>query len=153
MLNFAGFNLEYLLWYNFQNLTLMKNVFYLLMMSFLLLQCKSLQSTTTSAEKPLTIAQDSLTYDVIIFDVGFESYLNTIAKPMNFYSQDYYELKNSLYVLSWNYRVRTSRQGHWSQVFESEIDYDSNINYGLEVNYKLYNYFKFIEYKYKIKIQ
>ena len=36
-----------------------------------------------------------------------------------------------------------------NSIYENEINYDSNTDYGLDVNYKLYNYFKFVEHKYK----
>ncbi len=130
----------------------MKNILILLILSFLLFQCKVPMNTASTKEKPVTIANDSLEYDIIITDIGFDKYLYTIAKPKNFYSQDYYEQKNRFYVPAWNHKVRTSRTGKWTQVFENEIDYDYKINYGLEVNYKLYNYFKFVEYNYRIKL-
>lgn len=130
----------------------MKNLLILLVFSFVLFQCKSTKTTTQPTKQSVEIAKDSIEYDVIITDIGFEKYLITIAKPMNFYSQDYYESKNRLYVPIYNQHVRTSRTGKWSQIFEQEIDYDPKTNYGLEVNYKLYNYFKFIEYTYKIKL-
>lgn len=130
----------------------MKKLFFLLILSLLLLQCGAPKQTTDITKKPVTIANDSLEYDIVIVDIGFDHYLNTIAKPMNFYSQTYYEQKNRLYVTAWNQRVRTSRTGKWSQVFENEIDYDVKINYGIELNYKLYNYFKFVEQQYQIKL-
>jgi hypothetical protein len=130
----------------------MKKLLFLLILSLLVIQCKTSKSAVAVDTKPITIANDSLEYDIIIIDIGFDSYLNTIAKPMNFYSQDYYEQKNRFYVPAWNHRVRTSRTGKWSQVSENEIDYDFKINYGLEVNYKLFNYFKFVEHQYNIKL-
>jgi hypothetical protein len=134
------------------NLTAMKNLLFLLLLSFILFQCKIPQTTTQTSKQSVEIAKDSIEYDVIVTDIGFEKYLYTIAKPINFYSQDYYEQKNRLYVPMYNQRVRTASSSKWSAVFEQEIDYDPSIDYGLDVNYKLYNYFKFIEYTYKIKI-
>ena len=90
---------------------------------------------------------DSLEYEIIITDIGFETYLNTIAKPENFYSQEFYENKNRFYVTEWNIRAQNPLR-YRSDIYENQIDYDFNVDYGLEVNYKLYNYFKFIEYKY-----
>lgn len=121
------------------------------LVGLLLFQCKTPQPTIPQTDSKVAIAKDSIAYDVIVTDIGYDLYLNTIAKPMNFYSQDYYEQKNRLYVPIWNSRVRTSSR-KWSHVFEREIEYDFTIDYGLEVNYKLYNYFKFIEYTYKIKL-
>lgn len=129
----------------------MKKLLCMALVGFLLFQCKTPQPTIPQTDSKVAIAKDSIAYDVIVTDIGYDLYLNTIAKPMNFYSQDYYEQKNRLYVPIWNSRVRTSSR-KWSHVFEREIEYDFTIDYGLEVNYKLYNYFKFIEYTYKIKL-
>jgi hypothetical protein len=111
----------------------------------------TLKSTESTQEQPYRIANDSLEYEIIIFDLGFETYLQTIARPANFYTQQYYENKNRLYVTEWNLRAQNPLRYN-NQIFENRIDYDFNTNYGLDVNYKLYNYFKFVEYKYKIKI-
>jgi len=102
------------------------------------------------SEQAVRIANDSLEYEIIIIDIGFESYLQTIAKPANFYSQEYYELKNKFYITEWNIRAQNPLRYN-SSIYENTIDYDFNIDYGLDVNYKLYNYFKFVEYKYKQK--
>lgn len=130
----------------------MKKLLFFAFAVFLLFQCKTPQSTTTQTDSKVIIAKDSIEYDVIVTDIGYERYLNTIAKPMSFYSQEYYEQKNRLYVPIWNNRVRTSISSTQRNIFEQEIDYDRSVNYGLEVNYKLYNYFKFIEYTYNIKL-
>lgn len=102
-------------------------------------------------EQPYRIANDSLEYEIIIFDLGFETYLQTIARPANFYTQQYYENKNRLYVTEWNIRAQNPSRYN-NRIFENRIDYDFNTDYGLDVNYKLYNYFKFVEYKYNIKL-
>jgi len=130
----------------------MKKLLFIAIVGFLLFQCKTPQSTATQTDSQVTIAKDSIEYDVIVTDIGYDRYLHTIAKPKNFYSQEYYEQKNRLYVPIWNNRVRTSYSSKWRNVFEQEIEYDPAINYGLEVNYKLYNYFKFIEYTYNVKL-
>ena len=101
-------------------------------------------------EEKVVIANDSLEYEIIILDQGFTTYLNSIAKPKWYYSESYYKTKNIFYVQEWNIRVRNSIMNRTS-VFENEINYDSKINYGLEVEYLLFSYFKFVEYKYKVK--
>ncbi len=106
------------------------------------------ESETTLPEHAVRIANDSLEYEIIIFDIGFDTYLKTIAKPANYYSQSFYETKNYFYVTEWNIRHHNPMRYN-SSIYENEIDYQAHIDYGLEVNYKLYNYFKFVEYKYK----
>ena len=129
----------------------MKNIFYYAAIGLLIVGCSSSTKTTSNEtnlpKEVVRIANDSLEYEIIIMDIGFETYLNTIAKPENFYSQEYYENKNRFYVTEWNIRAQNPLR-YRSDIYENEIDYDFNVDYGLEVNYKLYNYFKFVEYKY-----
>lgn len=130
----------------------MKTIFYYLAIGLFIVGCSSTTKTTTTSDTSLPegavrIVNDSLEYEIIIFDIGFETYLNTIAKPMNFYSKEYYETKNIFYVSEWNIRALNPRR-YRSDIYENRIDYDLNVDYGLEVNYKLFNYFKFVEYKY-----
>jgi len=94
-----------------------------------------------------TVAVDSLEYSLIIMDPGFESWLAT-RPPKNFYSKQYYEQKNLLYVSEWNHRYRTSQNNS----YETYIDYNANIDYGLDLNYKLFYYFQFFEETNNVKL-
>ncbi|AOW20520.1 DUF6146 family protein [Urechidicola croceus] len=132
----------------------MKNLFYFLAITVMVVSCgtsnKIINARTDSdIEESVVIENDSLEYKIIIYDIGFSNYLNSIAKPVNFYSQNYYENKNIFYVTSWNIRARNPLQ--YGDFYGNEIDYQQNIDYGLDVNYKLFNYFKFVEYKYGIR--
>ena len=131
----------------------MKTLITFLIISIFLISCNSTISTTSEAnsnlpEGAVRIANDSLEYEIIIIDIGFELYLHSIAKPANFYSQSYYEIKNKFYVTEWNIRTQNPLRYN-SSIYENVIDYNFSTDYGLDVNYKLYNYFKFVEYKYK----
>lgn len=101
-------------------------------------------------EKPVVIKNDSLEYEIVVLDPGFNFYLQSIARPMHFYSKQFYKNKNIRYVFEWNNRVRNNNINGSTNTFQMEIDYQSNIDYGLEVEYKLYNYFRFVEYRYKV---
>ena len=98
------------------------------------------------------ISSDSTEYDIIISDIGYESFLVT-QKPMSFYSQRYYENWNRYYVLDWNEKVRSSiyHSTKYQNVFEMFIDYNPSTNYGMEVNYKLYYYFMFVQKRYGVR--
>ncbi|UMB60124.1 DUF6146 family protein [Lutibacter sp. A80] len=130
----------------------MKNIIYLLISFFFAVGCSSITKTTNKdhqlPEEAVRIANDDLEYEIIIIDPGFKTYLLSIAKPANFYSQSYYETKNQFYVIEWNIRANNPSRYN-SNIYENTINYDFNIDYGLDVNYKLFNYFKFVEYKYK----
>lgn len=95
-----------------------------------------------------TVTVDSLEYKLIVLDPGFEAWLAT--KPSKeFYSKEYYEQKNRLYVTEWNQRYMTS--GNHGR-YETYIDYNSNTDYGLDLNYKLYYYFKYFEETNRVKL-
>ncbi len=129
----------------------MKKAIYLLLALFMF-SCGSSQKTVENdlPEGAVKIANEALEYEIIIIDIGFQSYLNSIAKPANFYSVEYYEQRNRQYVTEWNIRHRNP-QRYNPNIYENEINYNPNIRYGLDVNYKLFNYFKFVEYKYNQK--
>lgn len=96
-----------------------------------------------------SVKVDSVTYELIILDPGFDSWLAT-KPPMSFYSKDYYETKNRLYVMEWNYRNQLPMR--FGDMYETRIDYYQNIDYGLELNYRLYYYFLFFEEKNHVKL-
>ncbi|MGB2129198.1 MAG: DUF6146 family protein [Flavicella sp.] len=127
----------------------MKIFSYIPIFIFLLLSCYSKKQGTTTQKEGVTIENDSVSYDIQVLDQGFEVYLRTIARPMHFYSQSYYETRNLFYVAQWNMRAANPIQ-YRNFDFQQAINYDASIDYGLELNYKLYNYFKFVEYRYGI---
>jgi len=110
----------------------------------------SKNSSDKNLEEAVIIENDSLEYQIIITDIGFSTYLHSIAKPMSFHSKEYYQNKNIFYVAEWNNRA--SNPLRYGDFYESRIDYNSHIDYGLEVNYKLYSYFQFIKYKHGIRL-
>jgi hypothetical protein len=102
-------------------------------------------------EEAVVIANDSLEYEVIIFDIGFKRYLNTIARPVGFYSQNYLENWNNIYITNWNIRAQNPTR-YDPNIYANVIDWDPMIDYGMEVNYKLFNYFQFAQLKYNIRL-
>jgi len=103
----------------------------LLILCVIIYNCNSLpiKNTSNTNEKPVVIANDSLEYEVIIFDIGFNLYLNTIARPMGYYSQKFLENKNYIYVTNWNLRA-TNPTRYDTSIYGNVIDYDPRINYG-----------------------
>jgi hypothetical protein len=95
-----------------------------------------------------TISADSIEYELIVIDPGFDTWLYT-KPPMKFYTQEYYATMNRLYVSEWNYRY-TTLKNHGE--YDSYIDYEPETDYGLELNYKLYYYFKYFEEKHGTKL-
>lgn len=103
-----------------------------------------------NSKDTIRIANDSLEYEIIIIEPGFDSWLVT-AKPRNFYSLTYLENKNRFYVAEWNRRVLDPFRYN-PDLYGMRIDYESNIHYGLEVNYLLYNYFVYFQKRYKQRL-
>lgn len=96
----------------------------------------------------LRIANDSLEYEVIIIEPGFNGWLASQARPRGFYSESYLENKNQIYVSVWNNRVMQP-QYYNPRLYEMQIDYNPSIHYGYEVNYLIYNYFIYFQITYK----
>lgn len=87
-------------------------------------------------------------HDIIVIDLGFQTWLASTAKAKGFYEQVYLENKNMRYVQEWNARV-LQPQKYSSNLYEMQIDYSQNIDYGYDVNYTLYNYFIYFQNNYK----
>ncbi|WP_323789004.1 DUF6146 family protein [Psychroserpens sp.] len=124
----------------------------------LLTSCNSAQSvvdTSQEAEIPeddiVRIANDKIEYEIIIIEPGFNSWLNSTARPEGYYSQSYMETRNRIYVQEWNNRVMQVNRFD-SGLYEFQIDYNPNIDYGYDVNYKLYNYFIYFQLKHNQKL-
>ena len=105
-------------------------------------------SSQPKASDTIRIANKELEYEVIIIDPGFNYWLNSQAKPRNFYSQSYLEGKNRVYVAEWNNRVLQYNRYN-PNLYEMNIDYFPGIDYGYEVNYLLYNYLIYFQIKNK----
>lgn len=107
---------------------------------------------TATAQKndTIRIANDSLHYEIIIIEPGFESWLAT-QKPRSYYSLLYLENHNIRFVTEYNNRVAQPYR-YDPNLYEMRIDYSSTINYGYEVNYLLYHYFMYFQFRYKQRL-
>lgn len=136
----------------------MKNLIYISIILLIIIGCSSSKSSVTTTDKSkaekkdtIKIANEELNYEVIIIESGFDFWLNSTAYPRGFYSQQYLENKNYLYVTEWNNRV-LQPQRYNPNLYEMRIDYDPNIDYGYEVNYLIYNYMVYFQNKYNQKL-
>ena len=137
---------------------MMKSSVILFFLGVLIISCNSSKSTVkkvsnsnSRAQDTVRIANDSLEYEILIIEPGFNSWLVSTAKPEGFYSQQYMESRNIQYVMEWNQRV-WQPQRYSSSLYELQIDYQSHIDYGYEVNYKLYNYFIYFQLTYNQRL-
>lgn len=99
----------------------------------------------------ITLSNDNLEYEIIIIEPGFNYWLQSTAKPRQYYSQSYMENRNDIYVREWNSRV-LQPQRFSPNLYELQINYDPFIDYGYEVNYQLYNYFVYFQRKYNQRL-
>ncbi|MFO7978830.1 MAG: DUF6146 family protein [Bacteroidales bacterium] len=119
----------------------------LLLVLFLLPLFASAQENETADTLKINGVEkgDTLEYELIVFDPGFNSWYNMVQQPMSFYSQDYLEMWNERLVRQWNNQVPASQRSNC--LSNTYIDYDPNINYGMELNHKLFYFFRYIDEK------
>lgn len=136
----------------------MRTIATLLFLGLFIASCTGSKSSTQKTsdinikeQDTVRIANDSLEYEIIIIEPGFNSWLASTAKPEGYYSQQYMEVRNRQYVIEWNDRVMQPL-AYNSNLYESQIDYQPNIDYGYEVNYKLYNYFIYFQLTYNQRL-
>lgn len=99
----------------------------------------------------VTIKNDSLEYEIIIMEIGFNTWLQSIAQPRGYYTQNYMENRNRIFVTNWNQRVLEPMRYN-PNLYELRINYDPNVDYGYEVNYQLYNFFIYFQRKYNQRL-
>lgn len=124
----------------------MKSIVLSLVLLVALVSCHFDKNIVAKAKTPdspkssdvVRIANDSLEYEVLIIDSGFNSWLMSYAKPRGYYSETYLENRNQLYVSEWNSRALQPQR--YNGLYEMQIDYNPRIHYGYEVNYLIYNY-------------
>ena len=107
--------------------------------------------TFVDQKDTVRIANDSLQYEVIIIDPGFNTWLNSRALPRNYYSLAFLENKNRIYINEWNNRVLQPMKYN-PNLYLMLIDYNLNVKYGYEVNYLIYNYMIYFQNTYKQKL-
>lgn len=137
----------------------MKKYISILILLLIIIACSTTSQTIASADNAsgkkvndtVRIANDSLEYEVIIIDNGFSTWLASRAYPRNYYSLQYLENKNYLYVTEWNNRV-LQPQRYSPNLYEMSINYRPDIHYGYEVNYLIYNYMIYFQNTYKQKL-
>ncbi|HZJ35815.1 MAG TPA: DUF6146 family protein [Gillisia sp.] len=130
----------------------MKNLLYIFFLGLFIYSCGSGRDfkgskDSRTANDTVRIANDSLQYEIIIIEPGFNLFINSLAKPKGYYSQSYLESKNQILVQEYNSRVRNPLRYN-PNLYIQEINYDPFVNYGYDVNYLLYNYFVYLSNEY-----
>jgi Family of unknown function (DUF6146) len=134
----------------------MKNLVSAVVVILLICCCSQKQTLVAStsgtgiSKDTVRIANDSLEYEIIIIESGFNAWLTT-QKPRNYYSLIYLENHNIRFVTEWNNRVAQPYRFD-PNLYEMRIDYFTHIHYGYEVNYLLYHYFMYFQSRYKQRL-
>ena len=129
---------------------MVKKLFYLLMAVTFLAACSGPKGMVKIEPNGKEIAQeDSVEYELIILDPGFETWYMLQNSPARYRSQQYYESWNQQYVSTWNYLATQPRKRSF---FEPIIGYEPGVDYGFELNHKLFYYFQYVEHVLKIPI-
>lgn len=115
---------------------------------FLLAACASQKGIQGTDKSPI-VEEDSVSYELVIVEPGFETWYQMNRNPTLDHSQQYYEYWNRIYVDAWN---SASFWQHDKRLLGSYINYDSQIDYGMELNRKLFYYFQYVEQVLKIPI-
>ncbi|MFT5750876.1 MAG: hypothetical protein ACI828_002423 [Flavobacteriales bacterium] len=134
----------------------MKKLTYLLLALCIVVGCASQDTPKNQQKNPtdsdtLRIANDSLEYEIIIIEPGFNTWL-VGQRPRGFYEQFWLENRNIFLVNEYNNRVLNSTQ-YDPNIYQLQIDYQRTIDYGYEVNYLLYNWLEFFQKQYKQKLR
>ncbi len=126
----------------------MRQLFTLLIFALLLAAC-AVKHPVAIQEKGHQETSDSVEYELIVFDTGFESWFLTRAKPVNWHEQSWYENWNRQYVQAWN----THRLGYrHRELIDGYINYEPDTDYGPGINHKLFYYFMYVEHELHIPI-
>lgn len=129
----------------------MKQLFYLFVVAALLTVACSAPKSLVKIEpnENETAQEDSVEYELIVFDTGFETWYMLQNSPVRYRSQQYYESWNRQYVSQWNYLATQPRRRSF---FQSIIGYEPGVDYGFELNHKLFYYFQYVERVLRIPI-
>lgn len=128
----------------------MKKTGFLIIVILFVLACTSQKGAVnikkaTSAE----VEQDSVEYELVTFDLKFDTWYQLHNSPATYRLQEYYENWNRRYVSEWNNKSMMLAR---SSFFEPIIGYEPNVDYGFELNHKLFYYFQYVEKVLKIPV-
>ena len=132
----------------------MKKLVPILVMLFISFSCSttnSLNDINRETNKMAFEPNDDGEYDIIVMDPQYEIFLST-SPQKEMYTKDYYKLRNRNYTVIWNQR-HMMPSVYNPNLYAVSIDLDPTIDYGYNFEYKLFNFFRFIEWKYRVRLR
>ena len=128
----------------------MKKLLFLLAAASFMIACSGPKGMVKIEPNKNEVAQeDSLEYELIVMDPGFETWYMLQNTPARYRSPQYYEGWNQQYVSAWNYLA--TQPGRRS-FFQTIVGYEPGEDYGFELNHKLFYYFQYVEQVLRIPI-
>ncbi|NNK88671.1 MAG: hypothetical protein HKO90_10340 [Flavobacteriaceae bacterium] len=137
----------------------MKNLMIIGLLVLIMMGCGSsykssgsqVEETDLELSDTVRIKSDKIEYEIIIIDPGFNQWMRGRVRPRGYYTQQFLESRNIVYVTEWNNRVLDPVRFD-PQLYELQIDYRAGIDYGYEVNYLLYYYFIYFQRTYNQRL-
>lgn len=127
-----------------------KIYFYILALMAAIVACSGPKGVVAIEPNDEAIAEeDSLSYELVVLDPGFESWYLLNGTPSKYRSQSYYENWNYQYISAWNHNATLPRRRSFFQPIHG---YERGVDYGFELNHKLFYYFQYVEHVLKIPI-
>ncbi|MFW5663429.1 MAG: DUF6146 family protein [bacterium] len=129
------------------------HIFLVLTIGFILiwgctLQQHSPDDSSVEAKEDGVQVEDSLEYDLVIFDSEFNRWFTQQARPISFYDHQYLRRWNTTLAREWNSLGAASSVSDCRPV--NYLDYDSDIEYDKKLDYKLFYYFRYMHLKCRI---
>ncbi len=93
-----------------------KLFFYILALAAIMAACSGPKGVVAIEPNDEAVTEeDSISYELIVLDPGFESWYLLHGTPAKYRSQSYYEGWNHQYVSAWNYNATSSRRRSFFQ--------------------------------------
>ena len=102
----------------------------------------SVKPDTLNIEEAGKQENDTLEYELIIFDAAFEDWFSQVHRPVSFYSESYLKRWNVELAHQWNNpgHIPTPREC----MPETYLDYDKDADYGMELEHRLFYFFRYM---------
>jgi hypothetical protein len=127
----------------------MKLGFFIGIIALMVWACSPVKEVSKTSATLTKNSKDTTEYEVIIVDIGFDTWYLTNYSESKDRSNEYYRYKDMVAVMNWNNYYHL---GRYDRVIDSYIDYRPDIDYGIELNRKLFWYFKYVKTEYGINL-
>lgn len=129
----------------------MKKLVFIGILALLLSSCASNNKIGTETENAdlYVVTNDSLEYEVIVTDPGFDIWFVKYDSESYYRSISYYKSWNRRYVSDWNNKIILNSPKF---LFPTYLDIDVDAINDIAVQHELFYYFQFVERKLGIKV-